>query len=422
MLEMFQEFKYFGTYNVKVFKQRTLLPYNPSRPRLIDFVHATGVFSKHAKATTPFQLFMGAKKVKFSWRSEAVVPSGFFPPSVQEITYISHHPWEPESLPLGLLSLLVLNFNQPLVVGFLPPSLTRLQFYEGFNQPLLPGVLGPNLQILYLGPTFNHPITEGVLPNSVRDLSLGGDFNQPLAPGVLPTSLQKICFGLKFCQDLPVGTFPNGLKQITFDRHAKPFVDGSIPPTVTHLEIGDGTVPIGVVPASVTHLKLGRFSEPRVLITSIPASITHVTLFLLDSAVLTETLSILPASVKHLKIEYALKLRLQQIPSHIEIVHLENMKEFSGKLPIGIKHITFSSCITFHLSNDQFPVGIETVTLKDCSNVLRDDEVGRLDGVRLYSEPWRADFEHWAAPFIKAGAIATQAPKEYKVVGHKRCI
>ena len=61
-----------------------------------------------------------------------------------------------------------------------------------FNQPLLPGSLPSSLTHLRLTNRFNQPLEVGSVPEGVRHLSMGKYFDQPLQPGALPSTLRDL--------------------------------------------------------------------------------------------------------------------------------------------------------------------------------------------------------------------------------------
>lgn len=129
------------------------------------------------------------------------------------------------------------NFNQSLVPGMLPQTITNLTLSGKFNQPLVSGALPSRLEFLQFGHCFDHPIPVGVLPPTLTTLILGEAFNQPFLPfalpqglcvltfgscfnqpldGILPDSLEELVLGYNFDQPIRSTTLPRGLKNLHF--------------------------------------------------------------------------------------------------------------------------------------------------------------------------------------------------------------
>lgn len=106
-------------------------------------------------------------------------------------------------------------YNKPLKKDVLPEILTYLELSSCFNHPIDPGILPLDLKILIFGPEFNQPIGPGVLPCNLKKLKFGICFNQKLEPGVLPDGLKKLYLNQGYNQDIEPGTLPSGLKCLT---------------------------------------------------------------------------------------------------------------------------------------------------------------------------------------------------------------
>jgi hypothetical protein len=131
------------------------------------------------------------------------------------------------------------EFNQSLVPGVLPPSLTSLTFGEYFNQPLAPGVLPSSLTSLVFGEEFNQSLVPGVLPLSLTSLVLGFYFDQPMLPGVLPPLLTSLVFGYFFNRPIKLGVLPPSLTSLVFGTEFDQFIgQGVLPPSLTFLKFG----------------------------------------------------------------------------------------------------------------------------------------------------------------------------------------
>ena len=66
------------------------------------------------------------------------------------------------------------DFNQPLPLNYIPPSVSHVRFGHSFNQPLTP-----------IG---------NCIPSSVSHLVFGYEFNQPLTSNCIPFSVKYLYF------------------------------------------------------------------------------------------------------------------------------------------------------------------------------------------------------------------------------------
>ncbi|GAM28333.1 hypothetical protein SAMD00019534_115090, partial [Acytostelium subglobosum LB1] len=170
---------------------------------------------------------------------ELTLQPGLLPSSLTKFELLSgdYQPrMVPGTFPNTLTSLTFDLFSKPLEVGFLPSSLTYLDFGRVFNRPIdslrtmvyepdhPEGVYRttlPNLQSLVLGSRFNNPILEGVFGLSLTYIEIGWAFNFPLIPGVLPSSLKKLILGDSFNYALDQDVLPPSLKSLAIGRKFK---------------------------------------------------------------------------------------------------------------------------------------------------------------------------------------------------------
>lgn len=158
-----------------------------------------------------------------------------------------------------MLSFTLHDFNQPIGVDVLPPSLRRLAFGNCFDQPIGVGVLPPSLTELVLGDSFNQRVDIGVLPPSLTHLKFGIQFNQPLGALVLPPSLTRLHLGAEFDQPIRVDQLPIRLSCLVLDGMYRPRLllddDGD------HASDSDDaatTAAFTALPATLHHVTVGR--------------------------------------------------------------------------------------------------------------------------------------------------------------------
>ena len=253
----------------------------------------------------------------------------------------------------SLTSLTFGSFNQPIVAGSLPNSLTHLTFDYNFDQPIVVGSLPNSLNHLIFCYEFNQPIVTGSLPNSLTHLTFGDKFNQPIVSGSLPNSLTHLTFGYTFNQPIVTGSLPNSLTHLTFGCFFdQPIVVGSLPNSLTHLTMYDFNQPIfvGSLPNSLTHLTMYNFNQP-IVAGSLPNSLTHLTFCCFDQQIVAESL---PNSLTHLRFNTDEDYNYEQcfnqpivvgsLPNsltHLTLPYSFNQPIVAGSLPNSLTHLTF---------------------------------------------------------------------------------
>ena len=159
-------------------------------------------------------------------------------------------------------------FNHTLSIGCLSEGLRILYFGQSFNQPLLAGSLPSSLTFCdFSCSRFTQPIDEGVLPSQLRDLLLSDDFNQPLQPGVLPSSLRRLLLGVRYNQPLAVGALPSQLLWLEMGQvYNQPIPPGVLPQSCTVLHLSrafNQPLTSGCLPDGLLHLNMGEaYNEP----------------------------------------------------------------------------------------------------------------------------------------------------------------
>lgn len=120
-----------------------------------------------------------------------------------------------KSLPTSLIILHIDNLfgNQAILQPLI--LLQGLYFIASFNETIVPGMLPSSITELDMGTKFSKPLSPGVLPNSLTCLWLSLQFNRDIKPGVLPPNLTKLHMGYRFNQMLLPGVFPNSLTSLT---------------------------------------------------------------------------------------------------------------------------------------------------------------------------------------------------------------
>ncbi|GAM29247.1 hypothetical protein SAMD00019534_124230 [Acytostelium subglobosum LB1] len=177
------------------------------------------------------------------------------------------------------------RYDQPIVEGMLPRSLTRLSL-RMYNQPLTPTSLPRGLLHLDMF-SYDQPLLANVLPSGMTSLSLYS-YRSPfdwhtipltslsidryqglIEPGSLPTTLRSLFLSTV---ELQQGSLPNGLQHLKFNHTDNMQV---IPASVTKLDIfGGDKIPDGIIPPSVIDLEL--YTSVRPAAGSLPPSLTNL--------------------------------------------------------------------------------------------------------------------------------------------------
>jgi len=143
----------------------------------------------------------------------------------------------PGTIDTNVKSLMLPNvYNQPIIEGSIPNSVTKLTMGKFFSEPTF--FIPSSVKILDLGLKFNSPLTPNLLPSTLEELFLSDSFNQPLTQGILPQSLVLLQFGSQFSQILCKKVLPHGLKKLVFKSgyYDKSILE-CIPTSLKELEI-----------------------------------------------------------------------------------------------------------------------------------------------------------------------------------------
>ncbi|KYR01721.1 hypothetical protein DLAC_01731 [Tieghemostelium lacteum] len=110
-------------------------------------------------------------------------------------------------LPSTLTSLILRNFDSPIVPGMFPDTIETLELH-GFNYPLSEGMLPQSITTLHLL-NYNHPLKPGHLPGNLKKL-IFGFFNSVIEPKSLPTTLEYLMnYSTSFNHSIPTNELPN---------------------------------------------------------------------------------------------------------------------------------------------------------------------------------------------------------------------
>ncbi|KAF2068766.1 hypothetical protein CYY_009908, partial [Polysphondylium violaceum] len=231
------------------------------------------------------------------------------PPTVQSlITSSYHHITFIDTIPPPLQTC-----NNVPIKKLSPFNLTtrihlRSSQLGSFNTFIMPNMLSNNIRSIAFGDMFNQVIVKGIFPNSIEHLDFGNKFNQKLKRSLLPTSLLTLVLGKAFNQDLN-DVFPSTLTEISLNMLSKPQIKSSsqFPPNLKKLTIPCYSRVLDIVPTStIHHLQFNNniIQNPaEILIFPVeltPPNIT--TLILNDYNVCFESYSIIPPTIKNIKL------------------------------------------------------------------------------------------------------------------------
>ncbi|GAM18376.1 hypothetical protein SAMD00019534_015510, partial [Acytostelium subglobosum LB1] len=217
------------------------------------------------------------------------------------------------------------KYNQPIVQGSLPASLTKIVFGRYFNQPIEVGCLPTSLTYLGIQSNFyNHDILPGTLPDSITHISMLHYIRSKIHEGALPQSLTSMYLSIILLVSIKDNVIPKSIRSLelvmcdtnldwlesfpdvecmTFHGHAftkdsMPDWDqessiktlrleqrvirltaGMLPPTLTHLTLGDyfnQPLTSGLLPDSLIELHIGNSFDHPIL--GLPNSLTILTI------------------------------------------------------------------------------------------------------------------------------------------------
>lgn len=207
-----------------------------------------------------------------------------FPTNLKELTCGSSTNFETE-YPINFFpdTLETLNFkslNQPLVEHLFPQQLTTLTLSYNFNQEILPGILPGSLTKLIID-NYAGTLLVGSIPFGVKDLKLKivneiEDFAIPqsvttlylelvgyvhrLNSTMIPSSVT--CLEMDYCylqEDLPKQFIPSSVTRLTLGTNSYNIKPGHIPDSVVFLKLVSSMsyhkFPSGTIPNSVKHLR-----------------------------------------------------------------------------------------------------------------------------------------------------------------------
>ncbi|KAF2071888.1 hypothetical protein CYY_006790 [Polysphondylium violaceum] len=208
------------------------------------------------------QMLPPLKELKFLDFNRHTFPPGSLPLSIEflkfggsQTLYQSEYsfrgiiPPNTKSLYCGM------NFHHPFAPGDFPESLVFASI--GCDLVLAKGLLLGNLQHLKLG-FYNQPLVQGGLPDSLTKLELGEFFNHPIEKDILPKGLKHLSLSNKFNQSIDLGVLPETLTFLLFNHSDVPPLPGVIPDNVKHLVFSKSFHSLllpGVIPSGVEHLE-----------------------------------------------------------------------------------------------------------------------------------------------------------------------
>ncbi|GAM21393.1 hypothetical protein SAMD00019534_045680 [Acytostelium subglobosum LB1] len=262
------------------------------------------------------------------------------------------------------------TFNQELQPGDLPQSLRFLQFGPQFNHMLHPGVLPSMLETLsFIGfSRYNHIFVSGSLPDSLtimintfnlesfhrhsrhcpsqslcsinllmQDLYQRAshhyllannsiNYSPQLVANVLPSALQELVFGASFDQDVfGPKVLPPNLKTLIMTQCKQPIIVGSLPSTLTHLNLGEAfnqSIEPKALPSSLTRLELGDMFNHPLLPGVLPSSLKWFRLGKQYDQIAEST--VLPEGLTHLLVASLTQLKDVVLPSSLDDLEIEN--------------------------------------------------------------------------------------------------
>ncbi|EFA75895.1 hypothetical protein PPL_10467 [Heterostelium album PN500] len=208
----------------------------------------------------------------------SVIPKNGFPSNIKFIRFLGFNgSLQPGSFGEGVekiqfrsklgCSWSTSKFNEPLVPGVFPDSVTFLSFEYQFDQPIIPRILPPNLKSLKFK-YYTFDIDDQALPNTLKHLQISGSPNLKIAipHQLVSLDINEIYFTdtirsqIRKLQNLESLSISGG-----FDFDNNLIKEGDIPKSVTNLTLNCCLENSRSIPLTVKYLDIPQivyFDEP----------------------------------------------------------------------------------------------------------------------------------------------------------------
>lgn len=193
------------------------------------------------------------------------------------------------------------------------------------------------------------------LPESIINLSIFGNFNYSIIPDFIPKSVKELEFEGSVEMDKFV--LHKGLKKIRIGALNKMLVEGVIPDTVTHVDLGHDysyEIKKGHIPFGVTHLTLSFWFNKILKLGVLPSSIEEITFGM----------------------EYNKPIQQGSLPpniTHVTFGYNFNHPFEHGVLPDSITHLKFGKKFNHPLTKENLPKSLHFLKLWDTYTYSLDD-------------------------------------------------
>ncbi|EGC33016.1 hypothetical protein DICPUDRAFT_19461, partial [Dictyostelium purpureum] len=232
------------------------------------------------------------------------------------------------------------------------------------------GVLPKSITHLSIGS--NCGLEPGSIPNRVKKLTFRNQFNNndvQIVPYIIPNSVEILHFiSYNSTQRYDVNVIPPSVHTLLITNICHPLEYGSIPPSVTNLEVGfDQPHKPNVIPPSVTVLAINTSIE-YLTIDSIPNSVKHLVFDNFKNEKIPP--NCIPSSVEYLEFSNSYNQPIDgSFFKDIKTSNLKtivfgsrfNNKILPGSLPNSLKSITFGFHYNLKLEETNIPKGVEHI-------------------------------------------------------------
>eukprot|EP01133_Synstelium_polycarpum_P013389 gene13389-15754_t len=333
---------------------------------LVDTLHSLKFGYYYNQPIGTFVLPESLRRLKFGDKFNKHV---HLPPYLMKLTFGTEYDQDivPGSFPDSLTYLKFgSQFQKDIPQCGLPASLKRLEFGAEFNRPILRGVLPATLTHLGFGVCFRQMITPGVLPATLKELWFNADHQMPrpgkcntnhqlsfgakkVDQGVLPQSLQRLVLSSSFSQKFELGSLPRSLThlEVLYESYRQ-IIDPGVLTNVTHLTLGHyhsiNCITPKNAPPTLTHLTLLRFTAH---LQDLPKTLTHLTLGDEFGAEIKDKRriepAVLPEGLKYLRFGYNFDQELKKGMLPSSLVHLTLGVKYQKEITPGILPTSITS-------------------------------------------------------------------------------
>ncbi|KAF2070583.1 hypothetical protein CYY_008102 [Polysphondylium violaceum] len=210
---------------------------------------------------------LNVKSIKFDLKFNQPLPLGSLPNTLTRLEFIRGCSFSQEVLyvPQSIQYLNLGSLYNDLKSLKFPPSLVELYLPQSFNSTLEVGTLSPGLKVLSFGQSYEKPIGQGVIPNTVSTLHLYQKQCFQLFPNVVPVSVTELYINhqtYSLDTHLSLNLLPKSIVKLYLGTHVKTGNMDDLPSNIKFLQITSATRFTGRIPSFVEYVEIKDFKKP----------------------------------------------------------------------------------------------------------------------------------------------------------------